>query len=677
MAKPLPPPPAHGLRCRWAVAIFALGCGVQEDWPGEDERPVGPAATDAGWLGGQVTGADGAPLAGAFVTTDPGGFEAATGADGRFLFARLLPRGYRVVATMPGLDVAVSEQTEVRGGDVANVDVQVGAAAQGLDGVLEVRVVGPDGTPWPGARVVASDGALEVVAESDAIGVARLTGLGGLTVDVSVEDPAGRLWSRGSAALGVPELGGVELAVSLSGRPADGTRTVGTRLCAMCHADTAATFYETAHAESMSEVEGAPAQGFTDAAEIDLGGPVAALGWVDGAPVVVLGAADGASAAFVVSGFIGGGDRGAVPWTERDGTAWPLPVAWVAADPTRPGWNDGGWVAGDLEPWFGADGSFAFADTPAPEHSAEARCFACHASGFTLEDDGAGAVRMAAASGDDARWDEAAVGCERCHGPGEDHTSGPLSEKSLRITNPADLDVDRANEVCAQCHGALEGEAGTPFAWSETHALFLPGEDLADHAVSAFEPWSSGAARVPNAQSDELARSAHGTGAWPARCTDCHDPHGSAIAADLRQESADNTLCLSCHLAPTFGGEQTAVADHARHPVYQPANPPSAGRCTGCHMPMTAARAPWNDASGAGDLGSHLFVAIPPSASLAAFDAAGLDTLPAGAFTPNACQECHAWNEWYFDGAFPGPAGDPSARSTHEALQAAFEEWYP
>jgi hypothetical protein len=97
----------------------------------------------------------------------------------------------------------------------------------------------------------------------------------------------------------------------------------------------------------------------------------------------------------------------------------------------------------------------------------------------------------------------------------------------------------------------------------------------------------------------------------------------------------------------------------------------------GCHLPPTAARLGWSGASGAGDLASHRFVAVPPADSLAAFDTAGVDVLAPGAFPPNACQECHAWNAVYLGGGFPGPAGDMTLRATHADLQTAYEGLFP
>ncbi|MFZ5478095.1 MAG: carboxypeptidase regulatory-like domain-containing protein [Myxococcota bacterium] len=676
---PLSAPRPARSRALLAVALLAGGCAIEEPRPRDTDRPVAPGATAAGTIEGVVTDVEGAPLAGARVTSEPGGVEGTTGADGAFALARLLPGTYRVVAAADGMEAGWSDPVEVVADAVATVAIPLAAEATAAgDGELRVRVEGPDELPREGARVTAIDDAgAEVVGETDANGAVTLAGLAGVVVDVVVEDPDGRLWPRAVGDVSVPALGGADVAVRLSGRPADGTAWVGTPLCALCHAEVAAAVAETAHARGISALEGEPAAAFETGATIDLGDATATLGLVDGAAAVTLTDASGESRSYAVAGLLGGADRGAIPWTEKDGAAWPLPVAWVPGDPDREGFDDPGWVAGDTTPWLTDAGAFASDDLPDPAASAEASCFGCHATGYTLEDAGGGAVAMRAAGGGDARWDEAGIGCERCHGPGQDHTSGPLDEKPFRVTNPANLDADRANEVCGQCHAALAGEAGTPYPWDTTHGLFTPGEALADHADSAFEAWSSGAARVPGASADELAASLHGTGDWQARCTDCHDPHGSSTPADLRVDHRDNGLCLSCHAGRTFGGSDDAAEDHAGHPVYQPEQPPQAGRCTGCHMPATATRLGWHDASAAGTLASHRFVAIPPSDTLASFDAAGADTLAPGEFVVNACQECHAFNDWLFDGAFPGPTGDMTERATHEALSGAFLEWYP
>lgn len=653
------------------IALLWMGCGVPDDPFSSEPFAAAPARSAAGALQGRVTDAAGAPVVGAFVTVAPGGFEATTDASGAYLVPRLSPGEVQVVVAAPGFAVATSPEVAVVEDQTTTVDLTLGPG-ETQDGLLRLHVFGPDGNPWSGAMVSTTAGPSGV---TDAAGALTLTALAGLSTDLTIADSRERLWPRTVRGVMVPSLGAVDLSLTLAGRAADGSGYGGSTLCALCHAETASSWATTAHARAQTAVEGAPAEAFATGLEVDLGGPVARLATVDGVPTLTLVAESGVEDAWIVAGFLGGEDRGAVPWAERDGRAWPLPVAWVAPDAERAEWQPGGWVAGDTSAWFTAEGELAYDGSPGVESSAETACFGCHATGYVLETDGAG-VSMQAANRTGSRWTEAAVGCESCHGPGLDHTSGPLSEKVLRITNPDDLDARGEVETCGQCHRALAGDGGTPYAWSEVHGLFRPGGELSAHASSAFLGWSDGAAAVPGAQGDELAASGHGAGAWAARCSDCHDPHGSGQTADLRLPSTDNTLCLSCHLSLDFAGSEAEAEAHVAH-VNSPGSLTASGRCTGCHMPQTAARMAWDDASAAGDLASHLFVAIPPADTLADFDAAGADLLPPGAFVPNACQECHAWNEHLFRGGFPGPAGDMSARTTHEALDASFEEKYP
>ncbi len=631
-------------------------------------------SSPAGGLSGVVTDPDGSPVAGAWVTTEPGGVEAVTDTAGRYVIARLTPGSYRVVGAATGYAAGWSEVAPVAEGASVAVDVRLGAVESAAVGRLTLTVTGPDDAPIEGARVTYDHGG-EVSEYTDADGVVVITGVDGqVLIDLVVSDAEAH-WTRTLSGLAVPAGGNVDVAVQLAGRAAPDSGYSGGSQCVMCHAEIGEAWGVTAHASSMTAVVGEPAVAFDEALVVDLGGPSATFGWEDGAAVVHLRDIDGAVDTWPVSGFLGGEARGAVPWAERDGLAWPLPLAWVPAESGKEDWAPGGWTVGDAEPWFTAEGRFLYAGTPAADRSAEASCFGCHVTGYTLSVTD-GVVGMRAVSRSGSRWDQGVVGCEACHGPGLDHTSGGEAGMIGRVTNPADLDTTEANDVCGQCHGALEGAEGTPFAWSATHEAFRPGMRLGDLVGSAYVDWGNGTAAVPNAMHDELALSGHGTGAWSARCTDCHDPHGAAYPSGLRLPEADNTLCSSCHLGLSFADDAEAMGAHTQH-LYLPDTRTESGRCSGCHMPGTATRLAWSETSAAGDLASHRFLTVPPSDSVAAFDAAGVDTLAPGTFPVNGCQECHAWNDHYFRGGFPGPTGDFTTRALHEALATSYVEKYP
>lgn len=665
------------VRAAISLCLAFAGCGVA-DWPGpEGRREPAPERTPAASLAGTVVDVAGLPIAGAHVTTLPRGVEATTDAAGYWSIERLLPESYMLVVAATGYATQEVGPVTVVANEGEPVTTEVTLlAASPTNGVVRVRVVGPDELPLAGAVATASDGASVVTGTTDAAGIALLGGLAGLTVDVSVEDPTGRLGVFGSLGIAVPVAGGVDVAASLAGIPAASAVFVGAETCRLCHPDAASDFAATAHANALTLVTGAPAAGFADSTTVALGNASAVLSEVDGLATVTLTDSLGATDTWTVSGFIGGEARGAVPWAERSGGAWPLPVAWIAPNPDRAGFADGGWVAGDLNPWFNADGGFAYSGAPNPSTSAEATCFGCHATGFTLEEN-AGVVTMHGVSDTSARWDEAGVGCEACHGAGSEHVNAADADRSATITNPAWLDASRANDVCAQCHDARTGNAGVPYAWSATHGLFAPGDDLAEFGTSTYQAWSTGAAKGPHAQREEVSLSKHATGGWNARCADCHQSHGGGYAAETRQSTEDNSLCLGCHSTLSFSGSSEEAEAHTGHPLYLPDGLVEEGRCVGCHMPSSAAELEWSTATGAGDLRSHRMTAVPPSVTLEDFTAAGATELPAGQFAPNSCQECHAWNNYLFGGRFPGPTGDMTQAGTHSLLDLAYQGMFP
>lgn len=150
----------------------------------------------------------------------------------------------------------------------------------------------------------------------------------------------------------------------------------------------------------------------------------------------------------------------------------------------------------------------------------------------------------------------AAIDCQRCHGPGEEH-----AQSRGAIVNPAKLAPARKLEVCLQCHletggrdspAAIRRVGRKPFS-------YRPGEPLGDFQLyfAAENPMDAGGIPVNGAGSGLLASVCYQRSGGKLGCTTCHDPHGVRIAAP-------DAACANCHARP---------------------HPENRGSCVTCHMP--------------------------------------------------------------------------------------------
>lgn len=185
---------------------------------------------------------------------------------------------------------------------------------------------------------------------------------------------------------------------------------------------------------------------------------------------------------------------------------------------------------------------------------------------------------------------ELAIGCERCHGPGQEHTSlyRGLGEDGLskiadsKIVNPATLSRRAKESICEQCHIQSDLDILHPgrSTWD-----FRPGEDLAETVVNYKRAESKEFDKVFTGHTDQLWRSPCYQQSETLTCITCHDPHhsetitdrvafrrdqcntchaeqGCALPITQRQQQHGND-CVSCHM-PTIGSEvpHTSTTSH-------------------------------------------------------------------------------------------------------------------
>ena len=267
-------------------------------------------------------------------------------------------------------------------------------------------------------------------------------------------------------------------------------------------------------------------------------------------------AADGRELArrtFPIRYAIGSGIRGRSYLIQRNDRLFQSPISWFTSI---------GEFA--LSPGYHPDGPLGFRRT------VDDGCLSCHSG------------RAADRRGTDQRFGkpivlEAAIGCERCHGPGRRHVvareaSDPEPGKpDPTIVNPKYLTRSQQEAICYQCHlssGLRIARYGCN-EWS-----FQPGQELED-VLTVFievEEGISKPSKVVSHVSQMLASRCYIESGEKLQCATCHDAHAVPQASEKARWY--RSRCLTCH---------TADACSVEEPVRRTTHPDD--NCTACHMP--------------------------------------------------------------------------------------------
>jgi hypothetical protein len=262
---------------------------------------------------------------------------------------------------------------------------------------------------------------------------------------------------------------------------------------------------------------------------------------------------------------VGSGQRGRSYLIEHDGYLFQSPLTWY---PLKGIW--------DLSPGYEkANAHFTRAIPPS--------CLFCHSN--QVEPDAATANRFKP-----PLFRGHAIGCERCHGPGELHVQGARSGDEAgvdhTIVNPRYLEHPLREAICQQCH--LHGEARI-LPRGRAYFDFRPGLPLHRFVADFVRP----ADQRPNntfVGTVEQMYASHcfqeSSGAEKMGCISCHDPHslptadqrvafyrsrclnchaskGCSLPRPERLQKSPEDSCIVCHM-PTRGGSvtHTAITDH-------------------------------------------------------------------------------------------------------------------
>jgi predicted CXXCH cytochrome family protein len=257
-----------------------------------------------------------------------------------------------------------------------------------------------------------------------------------------------------------------------------------------------------------------------------------------------------------ISYVLGSGTHGRSYLIDRNGYLFQSSISWYE---NKPGW--------DLSPGCAADTHFTRA---VPDG-----CVFCHSNGAEPVEHSANHFRPPVFRG-------LAIGCERCHGPGELHArlreqKQPVAEFDYTIVIPRHLEPALRDAVCEQCH--LIGmyrilRRGRQFF------DFRPGLPLHLFLSIYTRPAGVDEDKKVTGHVGQLRRSVcFQKSAGALGCISCHDPHEKPAPAQTA--AYFRSRCLGCHTETSCALEPPVRRQQAAD-----------DSCVACHMPRNDSLTP-------------------------------------------------------------------------------------
>ena len=175
------------------------------------------------------------------------------------------------------------------------------------------------------------------------------------------------------------------------------------------------------------------------------------------------------------------------------------------------------------------------------------------------------------------------LGCETCHGPGNEHVASSGSEfgNMVRFRQGTPVPVAVRNAVCLKCHEKRQRLfwQGSPhenngMACTECHTVHTgPGMETRNQLVRCNVTDTCSPCHKKQVN-EELRFSHHPLREGKMSCVSCHNPHGTT-SPKLVKGLSNRELCFTCH------------AEKRGPFLYQ--HPPVLEDCFNCHQPHGSA----------------------------------------------------------------------------------------
>lgn len=204
------------------------------------------------------------------------------------------------------------------------------------------------------------------------------------------------------------------------------------------------------------------------------------------------------------------------------------------------------------------------------ERRLEDRCIHCHAGSVNRAEEATNRFLQPLVK-------EAAISCERCHGPAAGHVDWHRGQKSDLSKDPIlswkDMSPRAQASVCNQCH-LVGGER--VLRTGRTEFDFTPGEHFSENWI-AFSPGprvKDNHTAAVDQVNQMMVSSCYIKSQSKLNCVSCHDPH--SVPSQTERASFYRERCVACH---NSGKTQCSMPEEKRRRVNEEDS------CFECHMP--------------------------------------------------------------------------------------------